>query len=401
MDRVLTKDESGLPLGVRILLGFGKKLRYGRLVIEAPDGRRYLFDGSEPGPSAELWVRRPRMAWRLLTNGDTGFAEAYIDGDYETPDLSAMLYLGFLNEPVWTRAFDGNPVFTFVHRLYHLMQPNTVTGSKRNIARHYDLGNSFYEGWLDPSMTYSSAVFEPESQSLTEAQSTKYRKLAQMAGLQPEQRVLEIGCGWGGFAAYAAGEIGCKVTAITISDAQYDYARQRIFEAGLAERVEIKCQDYRQTEGCFDRIASIEMFEAVGESYWPTFFRKMHENLKPGGRAALQVITMSDAFWDRYRRGADFIQRYIFPGGMLPSPKALEQQVKASGFSWESDKGYGLDYARTLSTWGKQFEAAWPNIKDLGFDERFKRMWRYYLAYSEAGFRVGRVDVKQISLAKA
>ena len=249
-------------------------------------------------------------------------------------------------------------------------------------------------------MTYSSAVFDKPGASLEEAQSAKYREIARAAGIGPNDHVLEIGCGWGGFAEYTAKEIGAKVTGITISEEQFAFASQRIQKAGLSEKVEIRRQDYRDTQGRFDRIASIEMFEAVGEKYWPVYFDKVKESLADGGRAALQIITIADAFYDRYREGADFIQRYIFPGGMLPSPSALSDVTSARGLKIIGDQGYGLDYAATLAAWHLRFNQAWPSIRQQGFDERFRRMWKYYLSYCEAGFKTGRIDVRQIALAK-
>jgi cyclopropane-fatty-acyl-phospholipid synthase len=250
-------------------------------------------------------------------------------------------------------------------------------------------------------MTYSSARFERPGQALLDAQRNKYRTLAHGMDLRPDQRVLEIGCGWGGFAEFAAREVGARVTGITISREQYAFARQRIFEQGLAERAEIRLIDYRDVEGQFDRVASIEMFEAVGERYWPTYFGSIHERLRPGGRAGLQIITIRDDVFDRYRRRADFIQKYIFPGGMLPSEARLRQETDRAGLAWTGISRFGQHYADTLAAWGQRFEAAWDDIRRQGFDERFRRLWRFYLAYCEAGFRTGRTDVVQLGLAKA
>ena len=383
------------------ITAFGNRLHCGQLAVTMPDGSRQTFAGPLDGPNAELWIMNPSVFMRrVATGGATGFAEAYMNGDFDTPDLSRLLELSARNLESWEEMLSGNRIYRSAKRLYHLMRPNTKGGSKKNIAYHYDLGNAFYETWLDPTMTYSSAVFDTPDVSLEDAQSAKYREIAKAAGIGPEDHVLEIGCGWGGFAEYAAKEIGAKVTGITISEEQFAFASARIQKAGLNDKVEIRRQDYRDTHGRFDRVASIEMFEAVGEKYWPVYFDKVKENLVDGGRAALQIITIADAFYDRYRQGADFIQRYIFPGGMLPSPNALTQVTEARGLKIVGDKGYGQDYAATLAAWHERFNQAWPAISQQGFDERFQRMWKYYLSYCEAGFKTGRIDVRQIALAK-
>ena len=280
------------------------------------------------------------------------------------------------------------------------MRPNTLSGAKRNIAKHYDLGNDFYGAWLDPSMTYSAALFATQGEDLTPAQARKYRTLARLAGLRPGDRVLEIGCGWGGFAFWAAREIGCRVTALTISKAQHEHAKMHLQGSGLAERVELRLQDYRECQGTFDAIVSVEMLEAVGERYWPTYFRSLQRCLRPGGRAALQVITIDDRHFEAYRRNADFIQRHIFPGGCLPSPTVLRAGIESAGFRLTADQGYARDYDRTLELWTERFAQAWPEIAKLGFDDRFKRMWHYYFAYCRAGFRTGRIDLRQVAFVK-
>lgn len=384
----------------RLLITLGRCLRAGNMTLELPDGSRHLFEGAEPGPSALLKVVRPRFVRRLLFGGHNGFAEAYLDGDFETDDLPKVIEVGALNEAAWQKVVNGHPVMRFLHRLPHLLRANSKVGSKRNIAYHYDLGNAFYEQWLDPSMTYSSAVFDSPDDSLEAAQRNKYQSMTKLADLSPDHHLLEVGCGWGGFAAFAARKTGCRVTAITISEEQFDYARKRVHLDGLAERVEIRRQDYRDVTGRFDRVASIEMFEAVGERYWPVFFEKLRDTLNPEGRIALQIITIDEATWEPYRRGVDFIQRYIFPGGLLPSRQVLKSKVQQAGLEWLDDRGFGLDYARTLDDWSKRFDAAWPRIATQGFDERFRRMWRYYLAYCAVGFQIGRVDVRQIALTR-
>jgi cyclopropane-fatty-acyl-phospholipid synthase len=288
-----------------------------------------------------------------------------------------------------------------VNRLRHGLRGNSRAGARRNIHAHYDLGNEFYARWLDPSMTYSSARYEAPGQPLQAAQEAKYASLARQMALAADHHVLEIGCGWGGFAEFAAREVKAKVTAITISQAQFEFARKRMHDQGLAERADIRLVDYRDVEGRFDRVASIEMFEAVGEKYWPAYFGKIREALKPGGRAGLQIITIRDDLYAGYRRRADFIQKYIFPGGMLPSEARLREVTERAGLAWEGVSRFGQHYADTLAEWAQRFEGAWGDIVGLGFDERFRRLWRFYLSYCEAGFRTGRTDVVQLSLARA
>jgi cyclopropane-fatty-acyl-phospholipid synthase len=337
----------------------------------------------------------------VLTAGDIGFGEGFMLGEWDTPDLSALLEAFTINLDKLTRLLEGGVVLRMVNAVVHALRRNSRSGSKRNILAHYDLGNAFYSRWLDPSMTYSSARYDRPGQPLSEAQRNKYASLARQIGLGPDNHVLEIGCGWGGFAEFAAGEIGARVTGITISPAQYDFAKQRLFNQGLAERADIRLIDYRDVEGQFDRVASIEMFEAVGEEYWPLYFRKINDVLSPGGRAGLQIITIRDELFAHYRRRADFIQKYIFPGGMLPSETRLKEETDRAGLEWRDIVRFGQNYADTLAEWAHRFESAWDDIKSLGFDERFRRLWRFYLGYCEAGFRTERTNVVQLSLAKS
>ncbi|MDJ0950976.1 MAG: cyclopropane-fatty-acyl-phospholipid synthase family protein [Alphaproteobacteria bacterium] len=391
------------PASVRdsVLTVLGQQLQKGALHLEFPDGTSHRFQAPQPGAEASIQIRHRRFVRRVLFGGDIGFAEAYIDGDCETPDIRAVVDLALANWDSWEKTLNGMATVRLLRRLSHLARPNSRRVAKRNIARHYDLGNAFYEKWLDPTLSYSSAVFSDKDEPLAAAQERKFRQIAELAGLAPGQHVLEIGCGWGGFALYAAKEIGCRVTAITISRQQHEFARRRIAEAGLAGRVDVRLQDYRDLDTRFDGVVSIEMFEAVGERYWPAFFAKLRDCLKPGARAALQVITIDDDIWDVYRRSTDFIQRYIFPGGMLPSPEAFRIAARSEGLTVAEQNSYGADYARTLDLWHDAFDAAWPAIAALGFDERFRRMWKYYLAYCEGGFRSGRIDLRQICLQAA
>jgi len=388
-------------LADHFLDSLGRMLAAGTLTIRYPDGHVREYRGKQPGPSAYLDIHDSVVARRTMTGGALGFAESYMAGDCDSPDLTAVLELGAINEDAFARRLDGKLLMRILHRFGHLLRPNTKRGSRRNISAHYDLGNEFYETWLDDSMTYSSALFGENPENLAEAQRSKYRRMAEIAGLRQGHKVLEIGCGWGGFACFAAGEIGCDVTALTISDAQHDFAAARVQREGLGERVKIVKRDYRDQQGRFDGIVSIEMFEAVGERYWPVFFDRVRENLSMGGRAALQIITIADEFWPVYRKSADFIQAHIFPGGMLPCPSGLLDQFARAGLSVIDDAGFGLDYAHTLAVWRERFNEAWPRIAQMGFDDRFRRMWNYYLAYCEAGFRIARIDVRQIALGHA
>ncbi|SLN73044.1 SAM-dependent methyltransferase [Oceanibacterium hippocampi] len=378
----------------------GSRIRCGSLRVRLPDGSWRRFEGAEPGPGATLHIDSPRFYRRLMSGGSVGFAEAYIARECDTPDLRALLDLLARNMGGWRDEMEGSRLYRVGRWIYHALHANTPRGARRNIRAHYDLGNEFYRRWLDDSMTYSSAVFEAPDMALGDAQAAKYRRIAEAADIRDGHHVLEIGCGWGGFAEFAASRIGARITAITISDAQYEYAAERIFRAGLNERVAVEKRDYRDVEGAYDRIASIEMFEAVGEAYWPQFFDKMRMSLRPGGRAAMQVITIADHLYDGYRKGTDFVQRHIFPGGMLPSPAAIRAEVARAGLSYVGDSGFAHDYAATLAQWSGRFERAWPELLAMGFDERFRRLWRYYLAYCEAGFRNGRIDVRQIALGR-
>jgi cyclopropane-fatty-acyl-phospholipid synthase len=375
--------------------------RAGDLTFVTPAGRELRIKGADPGFDARIVIRDYRFMRRVLAAGDIGFAEGYMAGEWETPDLSAVLCAMSLNFDRIAKLVLGNPVVRAVNFLSHSLHANTRKGSRKNIHAHYDLGNAFYSRWLDTTMTYSSARYERPGQVLDDAQTNKYRSLAEGMGLARDQSVLEIGCGWGGFAEFAAKEVGAKVTGITISKEQFDFARKRMFDQGLAERAEIRMIDYRDVQGRFDRVASIEMFEAVGERYWPAYFDKIRDVLSPGGRAGLQIITIRDEIFDAYRRRADFIQKYIFPGGMLPSEERLKPITERSGLDWTGISRFGEDYADTLAEWAKRFEGAWSEIAQLGFDERFRKLWRFYLSYCEAGFRTGRTNVVQLSLAKA
>ncbi len=397
-----TVDEvaADLPFAVRQAMRFAARLERGRLETRLPDGRTLLFEGPQDGPQAVMIVKTLDFAKRLVGGGDVGIAEGYLNGDWESPDLTRFLQLFCVNHPVIARLLEGHPLIRWWQLVQHLLNRNTRRGAKRNIHAHYDIGNRFYEAWLDRTMTYSSAMFERGDNDLSSAQLRKYRALAERIGITPSHRVLEIGCGWGGFAEFAAREIGCRVTGLTISKEQFDYAKARIAKAGLADKVTLKLQDYRDERSIYDRIVSIEMFEAVGEAYWKAFFRQLRDRLVAGGRAGLQVITIRDSSLAAYRGELDFIRHYIFPGGMLPTASIMKGLGREHGVPLLTEGVFGHDYARTLAMWRERFFAAWPQLVPLGFDEKFRRMWEYYLSYCEAGFLAGNIDVRQMVFAK-
>ena len=387
-----------VPRGVRLTLRMLLKLKVGTLTVRLPDGRAIQFEGQRPGPDAVIELNNYSVVRKVIAGGDVGFAESYMDSDWTTPDLAAVLTVFSANLDEMAHITRGGPITRFFNWLYHLSRANTKSQARKNIEAHYDLENDFYSLWLDETMTYSSARFTNGATALKDAQTEKYALLARSMDLQSDHHVLEIGCGWGGFAEYAAGEIGAQVTCLTLSPAQRDYAIARMKRLGLSDKVEIKLQDYRDETGTYDRVASIEMFEAVGQEFWPSFFSKVSDVLKPGGQAGLQIITIRDELFETYSKRADFIQRYIFPGGMMPSVEKLEDCFTAADLDLVKTDQFGLDYADTLKVWKERFNEAWPTIVPMGFDERFKCMWDFYLAYCEAGFRTGRIDVGQFTL---
>jgi cyclopropane-fatty-acyl-phospholipid synthase len=398
--QTLKEALAGLPRPARLALSPAAYIRRGVLRVELPSGRILVFNGAEPGPTAVMVVKDLGFAWRVIRGGDIGVAEAYLRGEWDTPDLTQFLYLFCVNHDMMEEALGGNPMVRWVQVARHWLNRNTRKQARRNIHAHYDLGNHFYSAWLDKTMTYSAALFD-RGHDLADAQTRKYQSLAERISLRPGQSVLEIGCGWGGFAEFAAKTYDARVVGLTISREQHEYARKRIFDAGLAEKVDIRLQDYRDERGAYDRIASIEMIEAVGEKYWPVYFGQLRDRLIAGGIAGIQAITIQDRFYAGYKREIDFIRRYVFPGGMLPSPTMLKSLGQNFGIPLIGEKVFGEDYAKTLAVWRERFRAAWPGLAPQGFDERFRRLWEYYLAYCEAGFLSGNIDVRQMVFAKA
>ncbi len=390
----------------RLALHIAGLIRCGHLTMVLPDGTLHRIDGGAPGPSAHVIIKDKRAIRRLVMGGSLGWAEAYIDDLWETPDLRAVMALAAANEAAFEKILYGSFWMRLISNISHRLRPNTREGAKRNIVEHYDLGNEFYAEWLDPSMTYSSALFTSSADSLEQAQLRKIQRLCDALDLRPGMRLLEIGCGWGAFAEVAARDYGCTVVGITLSPSQLEFARARIERAGLADKVEFRLQDYRDVPEQFDRIASIEMFEAVGEKFWPDYFNTLRERLLPGGLAGLQTITIEDRLFPAYRASADFIQRHVFPGGMLPSPNRLREEVAKAGLAWRDAHWFGHDYAETLARWNERFQSVWPRIAGgtrlsrMPCDARFKRLWEYYLLYCETGFRAGWTDVGQILLAR-
>lgn len=386
---------SGAPLTARHapLRALLSRLQCGQLALTLPDGRRVQATAALPGPSAELHLHRWRALGRLLLGGDLSLAFAYRDGDWSSPDVTALLSLGLANENALGGLTDARGPARWMAKLYHLLRANTRRGSRHNISFHYDLGNAFYERWLDSTMLYSSALFENENDTLEAAQAQRLDRIVQLLDLQPGMRVLEIGCGWGTLAATLAQRCGVEVVGVTLSTEQLAFARERAGQWGVADRVDLRLQDYRDVEGQFDRIVSIEMIEAVGEAYWPAYFGALRERLAPGGHAVLQAITIDEEHFEHYRDNPDFIQRCIFPGGMLPSPERMAAEARRAGLSMTTEARFGRGYALTLAEWRRRFLAEWPIIQGQGFDEAFKRLWTYYLCYCEAGFLDGRIDV--------
>ncbi|MEK8086335.1 cyclopropane-fatty-acyl-phospholipid synthase family protein [Aquabacterium sp. A3] len=399
------------PAAARAVLRLLQRLRVGTLELQLPDGSTARMGHAravgDAEPRAGLILHDWAVCSRVLKSGDIGFAEGYIDGQWSTPDLTALLKLCIANREHIESAIYGHWWGRLIYRIRHLLNHNSRTNSRKNIQAHYDLGNDFYRLWLDPTMSYSSAWFEGELKGdLVQAQRAKVKRALTAAGVEPTAgaaptRVLEIGCGWGGLAEIAAAEHGAHVTGVTLSDEQLAWARERMARAGLAERADLRLQDYRDIrDEPFDALVSIEMFEAVGQSYWPGYFDTVARCLKPGARACIQTITIHDDLFERYSRSTDFIQQYIFPGGMLPSDQVFRQHAARAGLEVVDAMAFGPDYAETLRRWRTAFHAHLREVQGLGFDARFQRIWEFYLAYCEAAFDMGNTNVVQYTLRK-
>ncbi|WP_245895202.1 SAM-dependent methyltransferase [Devosia submarina] len=367
--------------------------QHGSVTVILPNGRTRTIGNPSTGQHATLRLKNFRVLSEAMQRGTVGFAAAYMNGDIEVDDLTGLIRFFLQNRDTLDKANPGFFRKAAADLQYHLSRRNTLEGSRKNIAEHYDLGNDFYGQWLDPSMTYSSALFQSGDQSLEDAQRTKYRRVADMAGITEGSTVLEIGCGWGGFAETVAREYKANLRGITLSAEQLRFARERMSRQGLDNFAKLVFEDYRHTEGQFDHIASIEMIEAVGEENWPSYFQTIHDRLKPGGTAAIQAITIAERDFDGYRSGPDFIQRYIFPGGMLLTKTVMREFGEKYGLVLENVENFGLSYAKTLRLWRERFLERWPVIAPLGYDENFRRKWVYYLSYCEAGFAEGCIDV--------
>jgi cyclopropane-fatty-acyl-phospholipid synthase len=389
------------PLDLAILDIVGTRLRTGTLEVALPDGNTRVYRGRTPGPLAQVTLHDTKLLRRVATLGAIGLADGYVSGDFDTDDLARLIELGALHLERDNAIHVPRALARLGRSVWHTLgNAAAPRGPLPDTISHYDVGNAFFALWLDPTMTYSSAVFTHEDMTLEDAQREKYRRLAEATGLRAGDHVLEIGCGWGGFAVYAAEELGCLVTAITVSREQFDHVRKLVADRGLADRIEPRLEDFRATDGAFDHVVSIEMIESIPQSLWAPYFRQLHDLTKPGGTIGLQVITVADRHWATSDANPDFIRRYVFPGGQVPAPMVLRELARRHALRWVEDHGYGASYARTLATWGAAFEAHEPEIADMGFDEPFRRMWRYYLAYCEGGFRAGRVDVTQIVLER-
>ncbi len=401
MTPITTLDgQSDLPRYFSTTFQLATRLKNGRLDFSLPDGRVFSVDAPNPGPVARIDIHNPDVFARLVREGDLGFSDAYLEGWWSTPDLQAFMDVIHADNDELYEQFPGMGLVRAFEKLRHWMNSNSRRQARRNISYHYDLGNDFYSLWLDDTMTYSSAIFETGQESLEAAQTRKYQSMVDQMGVGPGDHVLEIGCGWGGFAEYAAKERGLKVTGLTISKEQHDFAVERMERAGLSDKVDIKLQDYRDEAGQYDGIASIEMFEAVGEKYWPVYFDTVRKCLKAGRSATLQIITVEDKRFETYRKSVDFIQKHIFPGGMLPSPSVLRQEVEGAGLSVSKSIEFGESYSQTLRRWHVAFNERWSEVSLLGFDDRFRRMWNFYLTSCAAGFHAGSIDVTQITVTK-
>jgi cyclopropane-fatty-acyl-phospholipid synthase len=388
------------PYPTRIFLAMLGKIQIGSFEIELPDGQKLMFKGKKEGPNAHLKINDHSVISKLFRSSDIALAEAYRDGLIEVKDLTSLMLLACLNQEIFEKAFTGNFLGMLIYRIKHLLRFNSRKGSKKNIHAHYDLGNNFYNLWLDPTMTYSSAMFKSSQDSLETAQKNKYQRIIDSLNLKSTDHILEIGCGWGGFATMAALSSGCKVTCLTLSNEQFAYSSELVKKLNLNHLVEIKLCDYRDEHGLYDHVVSIEMIEAVGMQYWDNYFTTLYNRLKPGGKAHIQAITIKDDFFDGYKTSTDFIQQYIFPGGMVLAPKIIKSYAEKKGLVVQDYFEFGLDYAETLRRWKDVFNQKLEAVKSVGFDENFIKIWNFYYCYCEAGFMSKRLDVAQVLMEK-
>ena len=382
----------------KLVFNFLRTIKNGYLEITTYEGEVLKFGNPDHSLKANIKIKNPNFNYNLIRGGSIGFAESYMRGEFETDNLSDLIELTARNIQVIYK-FSGLLDLPIINFIKNKIIKNTKNRSKENIAKHYDLGNDFFSLWLDDTLTYSSAIFEDTSKNLSVAQNNKYQKLIDLIKPSSGDKVLEIGCGWGGFAEYLGKKYDVKLDCITISKKQFEYAKERIYKCGLNEKVNIEIKDYRDLQGKYNSIASIEMIEAVGQNYLESYFKTIKHNLSSGGKAAIQAITIDDSLFDRYKNKQDFIQKYIFPGGFLPSEKFMKQLIKKHNLSLDKINTYSDDYAKTLNIWKSNFLNAWKNISPLGFDEAFKRMWEFYLSYCEAGFKSKNINLIQFSMS--
>jgi cyclopropane-fatty-acyl-phospholipid synthase len=395
-----TEGQTNLPRYFTHVFDQVQTLQTGSVEFSLPDGRVFAAEGKRPGAVGRIDVGNPDLFTRVVREGDMGFSDAFLEGWWTSPDLQALLDVVFSNSNEIAYSFDAPLLPRMFEKLRNWLRRNSKRQARKNISYHYDLGNEFYSEWLDNTMTYSSGLFKTGQEDLEKAQIQKYASICDQMSAKAGDHILEIGCGWGGFAEYAAAQRGVRVTGLTISKEQHDFATDRIDRAGLSDKVEIVMRDYRNESGTYDGVASIEMFEAVGQKYWPVYFETIRDRLKPGAKATLQVITVADRLFDRYRTTPDFIQKHIFPGGMLPSPTALRAAIVRAGLDFQQSIEFGRSYSLTLRRWYRMFNEHWSAISQMGFDQRFKNMWNFYLTSCASGFEYGTTDVMQVTMCR-
>ena len=384
----------------KLVKNFLSKIKYGTLEVKFPSGEIKTYSGIDDGLTASIHIHNYNFLSYIFKRGSVGYAEAYMKGYYSTNNLTNLLMLSHKNEKFFLDNINANFFYSTLTKIKHFLKDNSKSQSKKNIKYHYDLGNKFYEKWLDQTMTYSSAIFDRKNTNLLDAQQNKYKKIADSLSLNENSKTLEIGCGWGGFSSYVAKNYKCKVDAITISKAQFDYTANKIQKEGLAEKVDVFFKDYREIKKKYSNIASIEMFEAVGKKYWNNYFDIIQNSLAEDGKAALQIITINENRAEDYQNRPDFIQQYIFPGGMLPTKNQLQINAKEAGLKCLELLSFGKSYAKTLQMWNSQFQKSWNDVSKFGFDEKFKRMWEFYFSYCETGFLSNSTDVSHFLLKK-